>query len=322
MARKLAFDESAVTLPAVKGEMGGTLTVPRGVARPPLAIIIAGSGPTSRDGNSVVDDRIVVHNDCLKQLAQELAARGVASVRYDKRGLGGSKSALPLDRLPVFEDFVEDAEIWARHYTQDDRFSAVFLAGHSEGSLVAMLAARKVGAVAGVVSLNGAGRPVDEVLREQIMPQLARAQDKADLDEILGALRNGKTVDVRAKAPVLRGLFNPAAQPYFMSWCRYDPAAEIRALGRPVLVVQGTTDIQIPFADGQRLAQAGPGIDFRPVCGMNHIFKRVSGGRAAQAPSYNDPALPIHQDLGRIVADFIRGRQQGRQEAAARPRNG
>ena len=146
------------------GTMSGQLETPQGEGPFPLMVIIAGSGPTDRDGNSVA---LPGKNNSLKMLAESLAAEGVASIRYDKRGVGKNASLAGKEEDLRFGHYIDDAAAWVQFAKTDERFSKVGIIGHSEGSLIGMVAAEKTDADA-FISIAGAGRPIDQILLEQL----------------------------------------------------------------------------------------------------------------------------------------------------------
>ena len=290
-------DTVRVAVPA--GTLAGTLEVPAGRAPFPVVLFISGSGPTDRDGNS---PSLGGKNESLRQLAESLAARGIASLRYDKRAVGASRVSMPGGEASITaDDFVNDAVAWARQLRADPRFGALVIAGHSEGALHALLAAPQVRAE-GVVTIAGAGRPVHVVLREQLEARLP-APLRPDAMRILDTLVAGRRVD--SVPPPLFALFRPSIQPFLISMFRYDPQALARDLGVPLLVVQGTTDLQVSMADAERLAAARPDVRLLRVEGMNHVLKPVSGDLQAQLPSYRTPT-PIVPQVIEAVAEFVR----------------
>jgi hypothetical protein len=281
------------------GAIHGTLLLPADVSKPvPVVLIIAGSGPTDRDGNNPI---IPGHNDSLKMLATDFAMNGIASLRYDKRGIG--QSAVPGQKESDlrFDTYVDDAVAWCNQL-HEKRFSGVVIAGHSEGSLIGMIAARKCGA-AGFISLEGAGFPAADILRTQLKGRLPE-QLQADNERILKSLEAGRTVDDVPQT--LISLYRASVQPYLISWFKYEPANEIAALKIPVLIVQGTTDVQVSMADAKRLAGANPKAKLVTIEGMNHILKMVSGDIQAQLPSYGDPKLQLSEKLTPELVQFVR----------------
>ena len=292
------------TLETPTGKLQGTLELPAGNGPFPVALIIAGSGPTDRNGNSPVG----LNTNAYKLLAEGLAQNGVASLRYDKRGVAASAAAGLKEADLRFDTYVNDAVALIEHLGKDARFSKRFVIGHSEGSLIGMLAAQKT-TVAGFVSIAGAGRPANELLLEQLKAQLP-ADLYAESERIISELKAGRTVpNPAAKLPAqfAQALFRPSVQPYLTSWMKFDPALEIAKLTAPVLVVQGRTDVQTNAKDAERLAVAAK---VKPVMieGMNHTFKVASLEQASQQAAYTNPALPLAPGFLERIVEFLRAR--------------
>jgi pimeloyl-ACP methyl ester carboxylesterase len=261
-------------------------------------LLIAGSGPTDRNGNSV---GLPGPNNSLALLAEALAERGIASVRYDKRGIGASRAAMTSEADLRFDTLADDAAAWVRRMRLDPRLSAVTVVGHSEGSLLGMLATRRASADA-YVSLEGAGRTASAVIHEQLVAR-APAPLAAEADSIRAEINAGRTVD--SVPPALMVLFRPSVQPYLISWFHYDPVKELARLQVPALIVQGTTDVQVSVEDARLLA-ADPRVKLVIVDGMNHVLKMVPADMTAQMKSYSDPSLPVAPRMVRAVASFVR----------------
>ncbi len=293
VAQDTSFVETKVTLATKSGNIEGVMSVPVKGQRMPVALIIAGSGATDRDGNDPVMKR-----NSLKMLSAALLERGIATLRYDKRGIGASAAAGKAEADLRFDDYVNDAKGWITLLKKDKRFSKVVVIGHSEGSLIGMIAAKGADKF---ISIAGAGQPADKLIHEQLMAQPKQVQDLAF--PILDSLAAGHLV--KNVHPMLFSLFRPSVQPYMISWFRYDPQREIRNLFIPVLIVQGTNDIQVSVEDARRLATANTRADLVLVEHMNHVFKIVEGDRQANIKTYSDPNLPIAPELGKRVADFI-----------------
>ncbi|MGK2936001.1 MAG: alpha/beta hydrolase [Gemmatimonadaceae bacterium] len=275
----------------------GTLIVPEN-ARPPVALIIAGSGPTDRDGNTPL---LPGKNNSLRYLAEALAERGIASLRYDKRGIGLSRVAGLNETDLRFDHFVDDATAWGRRLAADRRFSSVVVIGHSEGSLLGMLAAPTIRA-SKVVSIAGVGAPAGDVIIRQLSAQLQPAP-LAQATAAVRKLERGELLDTIP--PGLFSLFRPSVQPYLISWFRHDPTVAASRLGVPLLVVQGTHDIQAVEEDARAIAAGHPNATLTLIQGMNHVLKQTPAGRLEQMPAYSDSTLAIDPTLIDAIAGFI-----------------
>lgn len=276
-----------------RGRLSGKLERSAGSKPAVCALIIAGSGPTDRDGNQPD-----LRADSLKQLAQALALRGICTLRYDKRGVGASAEAF-VERDLRFDTYVADATAWLARLRRVGGAPRIAAVGHSEGALVALLAARHAQANA-VVSIAGAGRPAAELLRDQLRRLPADARRRGEF--ILNELSVGRLVqDVPAEFGMM---FRPSVQPYLMSWTSYNPAEEIRTAVAPVLIVQGTADLQVPVGDARILAAANPRAALSLIPDMNHLLKRASTAEEQRA-AYTDPALPIDERAVEAIAGFL-----------------
>ncbi len=229
-------------------EIYGTLLCPEDAESIPVVLIIAGSGPTDRNGNNAG-----YINNSLKLLADSLAENGIASLRYDKRGVGASADSTLVESEVRFDDFVDDAILWTRLLAEDQRFNQVVVLGHSEGSLIGMRASNQ-DLVDKYISVAGPGRPANEIILDQIKTSSPFFTIPAT--NMLDSLSNGYTVT--AVLPALKSMFRPDVQPYLISWFKYDPALEIAKLDIPVLIIQGSTDIQVAISDAELLAEALP----------------------------------------------------------------
>ncbi|KAB0443761.1 alpha/beta hydrolase [Lysinibacillus fusiformis] len=266
----------------------------------PVAVIIAGSGPTDKDGNSVLAGK----NNSLKMIAEGLAQKGITTVRYDKRGIGDNQALLTKEADVTFDHFVEDAVQIIQSLQANKAYTSVHVIGHSEGSLIGLLAAQKTG-VASFVSIAGAGRPMDEVLVEQLKSQLAPNLFKESKD-ILAALKQGTQVE--HISPELQAVFRPSVQPFLISVLKYNPATELGKVKSPVLLVQGTTDLQVKEVDAEALKKGNPDAKLLYMEGMNHVLKKAPEDYAANLATYADPTLPLHEDLLPAIQQFINGK--------------
>jgi pimeloyl-ACP methyl ester carboxylesterase len=295
--------EQAIQLETKVGVLYGVVDLPRGAGPFPVVVSIAGSGPTDRDGNQPR-----LKNDSLRLLGQGLAAEGIAVLRYDRRGIGQSRKTAPKEEDLRFDILADDAAAWVKLLRQDKRFSQVGIIGHSEGALVAVLAAQRA-PVDALVSLAGAGRSIPLALREQLKKNLTRdLQEKSD--KIIDELAAGRTVPDPPRQ--LAALFRPSVQPFLISKFKYDPAKEIARLKMPVLIVQGTTDPQTPLADAKLLAAAKKDARLVVIEGMTHTLKKAAT-QVEQFKAYFDPSVPLAPELVKEVAAFLK-------EAFGKPR--
>jgi len=287
--------QTDLNLQTFTGTIYGSLQCPVSDKPVPVVLIIAGSGPTDRNGNNVQ-----MQNNSLKMLADSLQSHGIASLRFDKRGIAASKDAGVDESALRFDNYVDDASGWIRLLRKDSRFSKVLVAGHSEGSLIGMIAAAREHAD-GYISIAGAGRSADIVVKEQLAAQPDPI--KQACYSIIDSLVAGKTVS--EINPMLNSLFRPSVQPYLISWFKYDPQKEIKKLTVPVLILQGTTDIQVSTEDARLLGKAAPGSKVSIIEGMNHIMKNAIQERQANIATYSDPLLPLNAALVNGIMEFI-----------------
>jgi pimeloyl-ACP methyl ester carboxylesterase len=295
--------ESPYTIHSGPLELGGTLTVPRGASgAAPVVVIIAGSGPTDRNGNSMMG----IRPNSYAQLAWRLAERGIASLRYDKRGMPGTKGVVDMPHLTL-DDFAADARAAAESLMRDSRFSRVVLLGHSEGAALALIAARESPKVAGVISVSGLGRPLGVVMREQLSRQIDSATLVRYDTAMAQYLRGEQPKDA---PPMLGPLFVPVNQTFLKSLAAFDPPAAIRAVRQAVLIVQGGRDLQVTALDAERLHAARPDAQLVVVPLANHVLKQASDTTLiGQMPAYQNPTLPIMPDVVNAIADWILNRR-------------
>lgn len=290
-----------IALPAQPAPLHGTLLTPPDASA--AAVILPGSGPTDRDGNSPMG----VAAGTYRLLAEGLAQQGIATLRIDKRGIAASAAAGPAEADLRFDAYVADARAWAAEAASRAGLPCAWLIGHSEGALVALKAVQggpnaDTDKICGLVLLSGAGRPAGAVLREQMaaVPEPMKTQAFSILTE----LEAGRAV--ADTPPALAALFRPSVQPYLMSWLPLDPAALIAAYDGPVFIGQGTTDLQVGVADAQALAAADPRATLKLWDGVNHVLKTAPAARAANLATYADPALPLAPGVAENVAAFIK----------------
>jgi pimeloyl-ACP methyl ester carboxylesterase len=290
--------EMPIVLKTSSCDIKGTLTIPAQKQDIPLVLIISGSGPTDRDCNQ---GRMKTNS--FKYLADELQKNGIASVRYDKRGIAESADTNVKEIDMRFDDFIEDVKAWIELLSKDERFSRLIIAGHSEGSLIGMVACKNNSKVKGYISIAGAGRPIDEVLKEQLATQPQEYQDI--VYPMIDRLKKGDTIQNVAKS--LYTLFRPSVQPYMISWLKYNPQDEISKLKIPILILQGSTDIQVSATDADLLAKANPAARKKIIKNMNHVLKYCdTKDKKINMATYFNTALPLHKDIVKQMVIFIK----------------
>lgn len=292
---------TAVEAPGPAGPLRGTLLAPASGARA-VVLIIPGSGPTDRDGNNPMG----VLGAPYRLLAEGLAERGVATLRIDKRGMFASAGAIPDANRVSIGDYADDVRAWVRVARERTGRPCVWVAGHSEGGLVALAAAQQPQDLCGLVLISAGGRPIGTVLREQLRANPANAPLLSEAMAAIDSLEGGRHVDTAGMNPALLPLFAPPVQDYMINLMSYDPARLMAAVTLPVIIVQGRRDLQIAEVDAQRLAEANPRARLVFVDEANHVLKAVpADDRAANVASYANPSLPLAPGIVEAIADFV-----------------
>ena len=288
------------------GPLAGTLLPAAGkneMADAPAMLIIAGSGPTDRDGNSPLG----VEAGSYRLLAEALQARGITTLRTDKRGMFASAGAVADANDVTVADYVADTRAWAADLREVTGQGCVWLAGHSEGGIVALAtAADSAEGLCGLVLLASPGRPVGQILREQLRANPANAPILPQAEAAIAALEKGEPVDATDLHPGLQPLFAPQVQGFVMSLMAQNPAKLVQQTDLPVLVVHGVEDLQVAEADAAALEQARPDLTVLRLDGVNHVLKVVPpGDRAANMAAYADADAPLAPQIAPAIADFI-----------------
>jgi alpha-beta hydrolase superfamily lysophospholipase len=296
-----AATESFLESPGPGGPLKGTLLVPASKTYP-VVLIIPGSGPTDRDGNNPLG----VKGSTYRLLAEGLAARGVASLRIDKRGQFASAAATPDPNAVTIADYAADVRSWVAVLRQQTAAPCVWLLGHSEGGLVAMAAASAPADLCGLVLVATAGRPLGVVLREQLQANPANGPLLGQALPAIDALEQGRRVDTAGLHPALQALFSPTVQGYLIDAFSHDPRRMLSAYAKPVLLLQGQRDLQVSESDAQALKQANAGAKLVLLPNVNHVLKAVTvDDRRANFATYADPALPLAAGVVEAIADFL-----------------
>lgn len=290
-----------IAAPGPQGPLAGTFEDAGKGA--PVILIIPGSGPTDRDGNNPMGVTAAPY----RLLAQELAGKGLSTVRIDKRGLGGSKGAVADGNKVTIADYATDTHNWVAAIRKKTGQRCVWLLGHSEGSLVALASAQQPQGICGVISVSGAGRKLSDVIREQLRSNPANAPVLDSATAALESLERGQHVDVTNMHPALQRLFAPQVQDFLIDMFRQDPPKLAASLRMPLLIIQGERDLQVSTVDAKALAAAQPKAKLFLIPTMNHVLKDVaSDDRAANLATYADPSLAVDPKLVEIIADFVK----------------
>lgn len=296
----LCFGNSIAQNPFISEEIAvtplieGTLLLPETSEKKPLVIIIAGSGPTDRNGN-----QNMMKNNSLKFLAEELYNKGIATYRYDKRILKIMKSGTIDEKKIKFDDFIDDAIVVTDYFQNDTRFEKIFILGHSQGSLVGMIAAKDK--ADGFISIAGAGQEIDDVIVDQLSKQapglVENARKSFDDLRVNGVAQN--------YSPGLASIFRPQIQPFIYNWMQYNPQEELDKLSIPILIINGDKDLQVQVSEAEKLQAVKPDAMYKVIPKMNHVLKEIEGNDLENSKSYNQYNLPVSKELINTITQFI-----------------
>lgn len=271
----------------------GTLLIPNSNEKSSLAIIIAGSGPTNRDGN-----QNFLKNNSLKKLAESLTNNGIATFRYDKRIVKQIRQG-NVDKNMMFDDFVNDASDVITFFKAKNTYSKIYVIGHSQGSLVGMLAAKNN--TDGFISLAGAGQNIGDVIVDQVTnmsPQLGEEAQK-----VVDKLKQGKTTT--EYPPTLTSVFNIDIQPFMINWMQYNPTDIINELDMPILIINGTKDLQVSEDEAKLLKEANDEAKLSIIENMNHVLFEIEGDDLENSKSYNESFRAVSSTLIDNIVEFI-----------------
>ena len=286
------------------GKISATIDMPE-VGSDTAVLIVAGSGPTDRNGNSAAG----LSTYSYKMLGEALAESGYAVMRYDKRAIG--LSPIPAEDVPnlVFEDFIDDARTCVE-YLRKEGFERVIVAGHSEGGLIALaLAAEEECCLDGVVLLCAPGYNMAEILNFQLSQQLVPAYMglMVKSTKIIDSLKAGNRVAIEDIPSELLGLFHPTVQPFIISNMKYEPVELAAKCRVPMLIVSGGRDIQVSVSNGNRIHEANPTSKHRVFENMTHVLKDAdTSDRVAQVMGiYSNANLAITEALAPTIVEFL-----------------
>lgn len=293
-----SFYETQMSIKIDSANIKGTLLMPDSMNNYPLVIIVAGSGPTDRDGNNPLG----VNAQTYKLLSESMLKKGIASFRYDKRGIAESSMSNLKEQDLLFETYINDLVEIVNYFNKDVRFSKIIILGHSEGALIGA-AACNISTPDKFISVAGTEKPADSILFDQLNSQ--GLYNMTEVAEILSGIKNGKIMPVFDQN--LAQIFRPSVQPYMTSWFKYNPVEVYSKINIPVLVLHGTTDIQIPVENANLLDNALPKSNLVILDNMNHILKdAVAGDTTANLETYKNANLPVNEILISEIADFVK----------------
>lgn len=292
------------TAPGPQGPLAGTFLGPQDGSQP-VVLIIPGSGPTDRDGNNPLG----VNANNLRLIAEGLADEGIASVRIDKRGMFASAAAIPDANAVTLADYAADTLNWIAAIKAQTGVPCVTVAGHSEGGLVALLAAGSAGPdICGLIMLAAPGRPLRGTLEAQLSASPAFASIMPQVRTALDRIAAGETVPLTEMPPLLGSILPPPVHPFLTDLFNTDPAQlAAAASATPMLLAYGEKDAQITLEDWQALRTAQPDAKSFIMPFATHVLKDAVGGDpAAAAATYTDPDIPLTAGLTEAMAQFVR----------------
>lgn len=296
------------------GNLGGTLLVSPRMPAAPVVLIIPGSGPTDRDGNNPLGIRASTY----RLLAWALAERNIASLRIDKRGMYSSARAIRNPNAVTLNDYAADIETWVRTIRAETGARQIWLLGHSEGGLVALAAATLGTEASGLILAATPGRPLGQVMRSQLCGNPANAPILDEAIAIIASLECGQPVDDAGMHAALKPLFRSEAQGFLIDLIARDPARMLAQISKPVLVIQGTKDLQVSTDDARRLAEARSDVALSFLPNVNHVLKAVPGDDiAANFAAYENPDLPLAPGIAGEIANFIQEHRPFEPQASA-----
>lgn len=271
----------------------GTLVTPYSDQKVPLVIFIMDAGVINRDGNDHMSK-----GDTFKKLSYILAKKGIASFRYDKR-------LFKLDRLGIkeheilFDHFVLDVRSIINYFTKNDNYTKIIIAGHGQGSLIGMLAVTEQ--VKGFISIAGNAQSIDDVIIEQLSKQ-APGLDKSAALAFRDLKENGRAFTYD---PALESIFRINLQPFMKSWIQHTPSELIQELTIPIMIIHGDKDIQVELSEAEKLKDKAPEATFLVIPKMNHILRKIEGGRLENYKSYNESNREIMPALIDGITTFV-----------------
>lgn len=276
-------------------QLPGTLSYNADLKSQPLVIFVHGSGNVDRNGNQ----GMMAKANYIKMLNDSLVSKGIAFFRFDKRTATQSNMRFIMSNM-TFEGFVDDINIITDTFKNDKRFSSITLIGHSQGSLVAMLANHTH--VDKYISLSGPSKSIDQTLVEQVRLQNGDVIASAVESHFKELSEKGRIENVD---PMLMSIFNKPAQPFMLSWMKYNPSEEIKSVKLPILILNGNKDLQVSVHDAETLHKANPNSKLVIIANMNHVLKSIEKDEDNMT-SYMSSDYPLSEALVNEIETFIK----------------
>lgn len=312
-----SYTEYEVSIGEGDYPLNGLLTLPNGVERPPVVLLVHGSGQS--DMNETVG---AAGNAPFADIAHGLAERGIATLRYDKRYY--QYPELAADTVTIRDEVLDDAALAVRLLAETQQVDGerIYVLGHSLGGMLAPCIAQENPQVAGVISLAGSPRGLWEIIYDQNISAiegleldgqnqeelLEMVQEEYDrVLELVAAVRGG--VEAEAALPELSEPLLGAAGYYWVSLAEIDTAAIAQELSVPMLILQGSADFQVyperDFAAWQSLLAGKENVTFQLFEGLNHLFMPSNG--AMDATEYDEEGH-VAAEVIDAIAEWLNGR--------------
>lgn len=283
-SEEIIINNQAIQLP-------GTLTY--SAENSPLIIWVHGSGNVDRNGNQ----KPVVKANYIKQFRDAVNKQNIAFFSYDKRTANSKNSAFLKDGVYI-NDFIFDVKEVVNHFKNDKRFSEIILAGHSQGSLIAMMALKNVNKY---ISIAGAGNTIDKIIVKQISTKNVEIGRIAEA-HFRELNKTGEIIEIN---PNLISIFAKQNQPFLVSWAELNPIVEIKKINIPTLLINGDKDLQVQTIDAENLKKAKPDAKLVLIKNMNHVLKHIEK-EEENMKSYMSPDFPISTQLIKTIVQFVK----------------
>lgn len=305
----ISYHEKTLHVQKVNGHLEGTyLKSDTTNQMEQIVLIIPGSGPTDRNGNNPLG----VSAGTYKLLAEDLAKKGISSLRIDKRGLYGSSSATENPNNVTVNDYVEDIIDWISLIKENLGCKNIWLLGHSEGGLIALKSTLiSPTCSSGLILVATSGVSFGQLLRKQINQNLSNTTVMNDAFVIIDQLENGQHVEMSLYDTSLQQLFAPVVQDYLIDLMSHEPVELISEINIPTLILQGDQDIQVSVENANKLKKAQPRSKLVILNGVNHILKQPKTQKdkaltiSENLASYRDPKLELAPKITKEICQFI-----------------